>query len=243
MATTVRDIATRALRRIGVLAAGQVPNAGQSQGALDRLNDWLDALKAERLSAYTVARATATLTASQTSFSVGTGGNINIARPAYIEDVNYVDNSVSPALEVDIGPLLTEQQYQAIPQKTQTSARPSLAYYNPTYPLGTLIPWPISTGASLLWAVYYAAVVDEYATFNDAVALPPGYRLMMISNLAVQLLGDYGRQPDQLLVDQAAEAKAVVKRANERLRLMQFPAESLIGTGGGRFDIRTGTSW
>lgn len=240
MATTVRDIATRALRGIGVLAAGQVATNAQAQGALDRLNDWLDEAKADNLLAYTVTRTTATLTASQASFTVGAGGNIAIARPVFIEDVNYVDNSVSPALEIDLGPLLNEQQYQAIPQKALTGTRPAAVYYNPTFPLGTLIPWPIPTDANLLWAIYYAAVVDEYASINDAVALPPGYRRMLVANLAMELLGDYQRDAPAGLPQRAALSKATVMRLNDRPQVMKFPPEALLGRAMGGWDIRTG---
>jgi hypothetical protein len=157
----------------------------------------------------------------------------------YIEDVNYVDNSVSPALEIDLGMLLTEQEYQAIPVKSLTGSRPAAAYWNPTFPLGTLIPWPIPTDANLLWAIYYAEAVEEFATINDLVALPPGYRRMLTTNLAVELLDDYSRQAPPLLVRAAADSKAVVKRSNERLRLLQFSPEALPGASWG-FSIRTG---
>jgi len=147
---------------------------------------------------------------------------------------------VSPALEIPLGPLLTEDEYAAIPLKALAGTRPARAYYNPTYPLGTLIPWPIPTAASLLWAVYAPAAVDEFADINAAVALPPGYRRMLTKALAVELLPVYVRETNPLLVSQAADAKATVKRRNERLRSMAFPPEALIGSGVGGWDIRVG---
>lgn len=240
MATTVRDVATRALRLLGVLAAGEVPDAGQATIALETLNDWLDQGKADRPRIYTVARDTATLTASQASFTVGSGGNVNIARPVFLDRVAYVDNSVSPALEIPLGRLLTDDEYAAIPNKALTSTRPQAAYYRPDFPLGVLIPWPISTGASLLWAIYHPVAVDEFSAINDVVTLPPGYRLMFITKLAIMMAPIFSRQVSRELARMAYDAEAIVARANERERAVMFPAEALFGSGGYGYNIRTG---
>lgn len=241
MATVVRDLAIRTLRLLGVLAVGQVPSAGQAQVFLEGLNDWLDEKKADRPLIYTVARDTATLTPSAASFTVGTGGAINIGRPMFLDHVNYVDNSVSPALEIPLGRLLTDDEYAAIPNKALTSIRPQAAYYRPDFPLGMLIPWPISTGASLLWAVYHPVAVDEFADINVTVALPPGYRRMLITNLAVDLAPIFQRDVPPLLVRTAAQSMAVVMRANDRPREIMFPPEALIGSAGYAWNFRTGS--
>lgn len=243
MATTVRDVCTRALRLLGVLGPSEVPDAGQATIALETLNDWLDQGKADRPRIYTVARTAATLTPSAASFTVGFGGAIvigTVGRPVFLDHVNYVDNSVSPALEVPLGRLLTDDQYAAIPNKTQTSTRPVSAYYRPDFPLGLLIPWPISTGASLLWAIYYPVSVDEFADINVTVTLPPGYRLMLITKLAVMMAPIFQREIPAILTKMAYEAEAIVARANERDREVMFPAEALFGSGGYGFNIRTG---
>lgn len=240
MATTVRDVATRALRLLGVLGPSEVPDAYQGAIALESLNDWLDQGKADRPRIYTVARDTATLTPSATSFTVGSGGTINIARPTYLDRVALVDNSVSPAVETPLGRLLTDDEYAAIPNKALTSTRPQAAYYRPDFPLGVLIPWPISTGASLLWAIYHPVSVEEFSTINDSVSLPPGYRLMLITKLALMLAPIFQRDVPPTVLRMAAEAEAIVARANERPRDVMFPAEALFGSGGGGFNFWSG---
>lgn len=239
---TLLDLITEAFVDAGVKAPGEVPNATQADIGLRKMNGLLDQWKAERLNCYTVGRATATLTASQTSFTVGPSGNIAITpRPVYIDHVTYVDNSVTPAVEISLGELLNDDQYAAIVQKSLTSTRPSRAYYRPDFPTGTLIPWPISTGSSLLWAVYYAVPIDEYTAVTTTVSLPPGFKRMMVSNLALELLPAYSREAHPILMKAADQSKGVVKRSNERARLLQFPAESLIGSGSGApWSILTG---
>lgn len=240
MATTFRDVATRSLRFLGVLGPGEVPDAGQATVALETCNDWIDQGNADRPRIYTVARDTATLTASQASFTVGTGGNINITRPVFIDSVAYVDNSVSPAIEIPLGRPLTDDEFALIPNKSLTSTRPAAAYYRPDFPLGVLIPWPIPTDANLLWAIYHAVAVSEFATINDAVAFPPGYRLMFITKLAIMMAPIFQRDIPPILARMADEAERIVARANERPREVMFPAEALFGSGGYNFDIRTG---
>lgn len=240
MATTFRDLATRSLRLLGLLGPGEVPDAGQAAIALETLNDWIDQGKADRPRIYTVARTTATLTPSAASFTVGDGGDVDIERPVFIDRIAYVDNSVSPALEIPIGRPLTDAEYALIPNKALTSTRPQAAYYRPDFPLGVLIPWPISTGASLLWAIYHPVAVDEFASISVDVTLPPGYRLMFITKLAIMMAPIFSRVVGRELSKMAAEAEAIVARANERQQPMMFPPEALLGNGGGFWDARTG---
>jgi hypothetical protein len=240
MATTVRDVATRALRLLGVLEPSEVPNAGQAAIVLETLNDWMDQGKADRPRIYTVARDTATLTPSAASFTVGTGGAINIARPVFLDSIGLVDNSVSPANEIPLE-LLTDEKYASIPNKALTSTRPQAAYYRPDFPLGLLIPWPISTGASLLWALYHPVAVDEFTDVNTVVTLPPGYRLMLITKLAIMMSPIFSRQVSRELARMAYDAEAIVARANERDRDVMFPAEALFGSGGYGYNFRSGT--
>lgn len=242
MPVYIRDIVTDALADIGVLGAGEVADAGQGSAALRKLNSRLDLWKARNLFIPHLTRATATLTASQASFTVGAGGQINIPRPGLgqLERVTYIDTGTNPALELSLGPLLLEAEYQAIPDKAETGSLPSQVYYNPTYPLGTLYPFPIPTGAGLQWVLYYWAPVAEFADINVVVDLPAGYRQLLITALAVDLLPSYSRQPNPALVAQAAEAMRTVTLSNQRLVMLHNDADG-ITHGWGAVDIYSGS--
>src|SRR5678815_3261439 len=238
---TVADVITDALMDLGVLADGQTPDASQSTQGLRRLVRFLKLCRTENLYIPLIARATATLTPSATSFTVGTGGNINIVRPGLqqVEKVNYLDSSVSPANEISLGPLMTEAEYEAIPMKTQTSTRPARVYYNPTYSsnLGTLIPWPISTGASLQWVFYYHAALTDFAAISDTVTVPDGYEQFLVKNLALELAPSFGvREINPALIQQATEARRMVTRSNQRAVELNFEFN-----GGGQYDIKSDT--
>jgi hypothetical protein len=237
--TTALDLITAALEDLAVLADGDVPTAGQGSHALDALNALIDQWAAEKLTVPAVTLTTATLTANQASFTVGAGGNINIARPVYLEQVNFIDTATTPDTEFTLPPLLTEQAWAGIVQKALTSTLPQLAYYSPTYPLGTLYPWPIPTQANLLWAIYHWAALAELAAITTVFSLPPAYERMIVKNLAVELAPSYSLDANPVLIRQAGHSMDVVKRANFRMTDMSFPSEALIGHGGG-WDIRTG---
>lgn len=237
---TAADLCRAALREIGVLSADEAGAAGDITYAFERLNRFLDRLAAEKQSIYAVTRtATAALTASQASFTVGSGGNISIARPVFLDHVGYIDQATDPDTEFPLK-LLTEAEYQAWPLKALTSTRPTAAYYSPTYPTGTLYPLPIPTDANLLWAVYHWTAVTQFAAQGTTVALPPAYEEMLVTNLALLLCPSFERPPNPILVRAADKAMSVVKGANSRLRELTFPQESLIQGGGAAWSIRTG---
>ncbi len=223
----VRDIVTDSLREIGVLAAGETATADDANFGLDALNRLVDQWAAERLAIYTNTRTVFTITSGTSSYTVGSGGTADIAFPVFVDHVNFQDTSQSPTLEYQMQPL-TNDAYSRIPIKTLTSPRPTSYYWNPTYPLGTLILWPMPTLTTLQGVIYHPTAVTEFTSLSTAVSLPPGYRRMLVKNLAVELSPSYERPPSEELSRQAIESKATVKRANTVLMDMQVDAGALI---------------
>jgi hypothetical protein len=221
---TVLDVITAALGDLAVLEEGEVPNAAQSEQALAALNAWLDEQKLAPGSMFTVTRTLLTLAASDGSYDVGLtagAGNLIIDRPANmaaIDRVNLVDTTPDPDLETPLH-RQTEAEYQQTSQKALTSSYPSDWYYNPTYPLGTLILWPAPTLSTLKVAFYARAAVSEFA--------------------ALELAPAYSKQPNALLLMQQSKAEAAVKRANFRPVEQTFGAD-VPGVGGSGYDIRQG---
>lgn len=228
---TVLDIVTASLQALGAIQAGEEPSAVDAAYCFARFNDFVDACAAERLDIYTITRTTATLTANQASFTVGTGGNINIVRPVYLENVRFQDTSITPTLEYPLTEL-TDDSYAQLAQKGQTSTLPAYYYYNPTFTsgtgLGTLIPWPIPTSATLQWVIYAPTAIPQFAALTDTVALPPGYRRFLISNLALEIAPGYDKlQIAPSLVQIAQESKMAIKRANVRMRDLSLDPATL----------------
>ena len=232
----VRDIVTAALRELGVLASGEVATADEANSGLEELNRLVDQWAGERLLIYRVTRTTWTISATQ-NYTVGAGGTVNVVRPVYLDHVNLIDTSTDPDQEIPLTPL-TDDGWAAITQKAATSTQPTNWYYNPTFPLGTLSLWPISSSATLQGALYAPQQASEFASLEEVISLPPGYRRMLVKNLARDLAPSYDRPVHPELKEEAIESKATVKRNNRRLSDLSFDA-AVLG-GGGFFDIYTG---
>src|SRR3972149_6528949 len=210
----VRDIVTAALRELGVKAAGEVITADEADSGLEELNRLVDQWAGERLLIYRVTRTTWTISATQ-NYTVGTGGTVNVVRPVYLDHVNLIDTSTDPDQETPLTPL-TDDGWAAITQKAATSTQPTNWYHNQPFPLGTLSLWPIPSSATLQGALYAPQQTSEFTSLDEVISLPPGYRRMLVKNLARDLAPSYGRAVHPELKEEAIETKATVKRNNYR---------------------------
>lgn len=234
---TVQDICTQALEELGVIAAAQVPTAEDSDYALRRLNRLCDRMKIEGLMRpYPQTRTTFALGAIPTgSSTVGAGGDFNVARPPFIDYVAFYDTTVSPIMEMPLGEPVTDQAYAAIPLKTLTSTYPALAYYNPTFPLGTLKTWPVPTIGTLVGVIYAPSALAEFSALTDVISIPPGYRDFFVTQIALMLAPGFRKTPSPELVRMAAAAKSSVQAANVRQSDLGMDAGALVG--GDRADV------
>lgn len=243
--TTVLDLIKGSLADIGVLQPGESAEAADAAIALDRLNDWIDGLKLEGLTVYTNSRATWSIT-SASSYTVGSGATVNIARPPSPNDIlaiGFQETSVSPAWERLVD-LLDEGQYEAIVMKSMTSQYPLAWYYNPTYAagFGALIPYPIPTSSTLLGVIYVPAPIDEYATTATVLALPPGYRRFLRSNLAVELAPAFDQPLTPQLIAAATSSKERIKASNYRMGELSTGRLGQIFGRSGKSNIYTGST-
>ena len=70
------DIISRALKDIGALEAGETPAPADAQDAFDMLNDMIDQWSNEQMMVYYKTEIIFTLTAGQTQYTIGPGGQI-----------------------------------------------------------------------------------------------------------------------------------------------------------------------
>lgn len=240
MATVYDALIVPALKEIGVTGASETPTAGEADDALLALNRLIDQMAAQRLQMYAEGRTTWSITSGTPNYFLGptsvTTGLILPIRPTRLDHVSFFDTS-TPALEHQL-PILTDDAF-ALYQKGFTNLWPQVCYYNPTFSLGNLILLPTPTDTGLVGALYYPDPVVEFAGLSTVVSLPPGYREMLVTNLAVNLASSYEKPLDPLLMKRAQDAIAVVKRNSAKLMDMSFDAGALI-SGGGSWDIRSG---
>lgn len=243
---TVLDLITRALMDLKVYQPGETVSNDDAASGLVTLNDWIDALATEGLTIFTVTRTTWAIVSGTSSYTIGAGGVINVARPMNpqaIENIGYQDTSLTPVQEVQLGPVLTEDQYAAVPVKTLQAVYPAAFYYNPTFGssgLGLLRPLPIPTSSTLQGVIYTPTPVSEFAALTDTVSLPPGYRRFFRTNLAKELGPEFDAQLSPDLQQAAVDSKANIKRTNIRLVDLSCGDAALLFGGGGPSNIYTG---
>jgi hypothetical protein len=230
---TPNDLIQKALQRITVLSEGETMSSKQAADGLDTLNSLVDAWAADRLMIYQQTRTQFTIVANTATYTVGSGGDVNIVRPVYVDHINYiVDTTVTPNLEIQMQPL-TDDAWAKVPIKDLTSVYPTCWYWNPTFDTSraTLTLWPVPTASNLGGAIYYQGpAIAEFASLDTVILMPPGYRRMMITNLAAELVSEYGINPQTVptLLQQASVSLATVKRANIELMDLSLDAAALV---------------
>lgn len=243
---TVSQLITAALQDLRVLQVGESASANDAAYGLNRLNDWINGLATEGLTVYSRVRTTWTIS-SASNYTIGTGATINCARPTgpmAIENVGFQDTSVSPTIEYNLGPVLTEDAYAGIAQKALTSVYPQSVYYNPTFSsgFGLIYLWPIPTSSTLQGVIYTQVPVDEFSALADTISLPPGYRRFLRTGLAKELASAFDSPLTPDLQQAAIESKADIKRANQRLMdLSSGVAGILFGGAGPHYNIYSDT--
>jgi len=229
------DLITRAMRRIGVLAAGAVPTADEMTDGFSILNEMIDSWTLERLMLYAEVRALFPLTNAVNTYTIGVGGVFNAARPLAISKAGLVRAS-PPAVEVPLH-IFTDTQYERIPVRSITG-EPQGVYLIRTWPLATvfLLPIPDSTGLQL--ALSGPTAIAQFADISSTdYTFAPGYARAIRYNLAVELAPEYGVTADPVVMAIAAESKGKIKAANIQLDDLGFDP-ALLGVGA-RYDIYT----
>ena len=214
--TTARSIVTRALRHLGVTAAGEVPTADEAQDALDTLNDMLEGWSNEHLTIVSITTTQFALQAGKLAYTLGQQApvDVNMVWPSEIEQaqVRVLDNPQQLDLPITV---INEQEYAHIRLKTTPSTYPQAVWLHTTFPNATANFWPQPTQINdiILWT---RGSVGNFATLDTDIALPRGYRRAIQYNLELELADEHGRQVTQNTFRLANETKMWLKVINTK---------------------------
>lgn len=228
----VRAIITDALIEIGAVAAASSIDPYLGQLGLLRLQNQIDGWAAERLTLSLLKRTPFVMPSGTSSITIGPGGAVNIQRPMFITQINYVIPGSSPAVEVAMGEM-DEDSYAAMSIKDLQSALPQQYFYQTNLDdvLGSLFVWPKVT-QNVTIVLYNPQAVGVPATLDDDLTGPPGYAEAFMYQLALRLCTPLGRNPPPLLPQLATEAIARMKRPNVDPGLLGIDT-ALAARGGG----------
>lgn len=228
---TANGLAGQALRDLGVIRNGFTASADMLAEMLVLLNQMLDEWNAEGLSVFSETRATYSLTAGDSEYTLGaSGADFTATRPAWVMRAGRIATS---GANEDPVRLLTLAEWQR---------KSDGLYVVMDYPLITLKLYPEpSTGETLV--LYTPEPLGSFADGTTVYTFPPAYEIALRRNLAAAaapMMSPHFKQVQPLLdrVDRAAMAS---KRAIQRLNFKPGIAtidNALISSG--RFDIELG---
>ncbi len=182
---TANDFITRGLKALGTLGRTEVPTAGQFTDGLYCFNQLRESWSTNKLMSYATLERSFSLSANTQSYTIGSGGVINVTRPtditqAYIRDSNNNDYQLG---------IISREVWNTITSKSQTSQFPTTLFYDSTYPLGVIYLWPIPTVA---YTLFYDSTLNQVtaSTGTVSISMPPGYERCFVSNLALELMAN-----------------------------------------------------
>ena len=233
---TGNDLIASALRLIGVLASGETPSASEANDALMIANQMLDSWTAERLMIFGGSMQEFSLTPTKQTYTLGTGGDFNMPRPARIERMGIVSlNNPAQPLELPLE-MLTDEQWEDIPVKLIPSSLPQEVYDDGAFPLRNLSFWSIPSVACNI-RIYSWSALTQFDLFTD-ITFPPGYMKAIRYNLAVDLCPEFGRSVSPEVAMQAVSSKAIIKSIN--IPLLDLRCDAAVAGDGGGFNWLTG---
>jgi len=206
---TGQTIVNRALRLLGVIASGETPTADESADALTAINSMLDSWRNDRLMAYALQNETLSMVASQSSYTVGTGGDLNTTRPVSIEGAFMREGGIDYPVRI-----IDAEEFNSIPDKTSTSNLVHLVYYEGTMATGTLKVWPVPDTTNVLHLT--TRVPFTALTLGGTVSLPPGWEEAIAANGAIAIAPEFQASPSQPVVKMANDSLKGIKRANSK---------------------------
>lgn len=235
---TALTIITDAMVEIGAYAPGDTVSSVHQQLGLLRFQNQLDSWQADALTLNLQDRDTFLLTSGTSTFTIGPSGNLVTTRPVFVAGVNYLNPGSSPANEVPMAPMDSDQ-FMALSIKGLSSSLPQQYYYDAAMPNATMFIWP-TVSQNVTLALYLDRGIDIPATITTSVTGPQGYAEAFMYQLALRLCGPMAKPTPPGLAEMAAAAFARMKRPNIDPGLMGID-QALAPTYAGAFNVLTGT--
>jgi hypothetical protein len=226
--TTARSLIYDGLLDIGVVSNEEPMQAPMAEQGLRLLNNLLDSWSLERLTIYYTPPTVLTWPAGTQQLTWGPGGDVPTARPIALQP--YAQYRDVTGLELPLLVTTHQEEYAALVLKQQTASTLQVLYYAPSMPTGTLYGWPVTT-QSWQVIVYPWQVLGRFPGLDDQIDFPPGYERALRVGLALEAAASYAAQPSPMLGAILNEAKAAIKRTNQRIPVLGLDP-AIAGDGG-----------
>ncbi len=212
---TALDILNSAARLIGVLAEGEALTSPQANNGLQSLNNMLDSWSNEQMMIAARVQETFALANGQGAYQMGTGApDFNTSRPQKIENIVWQQPTGSYPFNLGIE-IITQDRWAAIVVPTVPSNIPTQMWPQYGNPYVTLNFWPVPSVVNNV-VIWSWKALSELSSLTTTFSMQPGYQKAVIYNTALELAPEYGVTPSELIIAQAIESKAVIKRMNNQ---------------------------
>jgi hypothetical protein len=211
---TALDLIASSLRLVNVMASGETVPIGMANESLAVLNDMIDSWNTDRLAIYTTRIDDFPFVLDKQSYTLGTGGDFNIPRPAQIDAMSsiIIENPDNP-VEVPITMYTVSDWQTELAVKKVPGNFPLICYDDGGFPLRTLNFWPIPTIQPNNFRLYSWQALPAQS-LAVAVNLPPGYKEAFRYNLAIRLGAEFAAPIPASVAQIAVESLARLKTIN-----------------------------
>lgn len=211
---TANDLVNRTLRQLNVTAAGESATIDESNDALKTLIEMIDSWNADRLAIYTTGSHDFPFTIGKQAYTLGSGGDFNMTRPARIDSMSAIltQNQANP-IEVPMAMYTIDQWQNQIPVKEVSSSFPQICYDDGSFPLRILNFWGIPSQQNSV-RIYSWQPLILPTSLQATIILPAGYAEAFRTNLAVRLASEFNATLRPEVSAIAVESLARIKTMN-----------------------------
>lgn len=224
MIETTGDLITFTLRSANINGVGQTPLAEDSNTGLQYLRWLMAQWRRKRWMVWNLP-STALVSTGANSYSIGPGGDYNIARPDKIHAAWCRMKPFSGPNPVDLPLSIIEakEDWAQIAIKDLKSI-PAAVFYDSSFPMGRIFFWPVPPGGDYEMHLVTKADLPTYTTLTDPLALPEEYEEAAMWSLCVKLQLSYGLPANPGHVAAMKVAINTIEMANSQIGLLSMPA-------------------
>jgi hypothetical protein len=219
---TPLDLITLSLKQAGVVGIGQPVQAENANDAFTLLNMMLGQWNRRRWLVYHLVDVAKVATGAQ-SYTIGIGGDFNVARPDRIESayVRLLNNSGPNQTDVPLTLMQSMEDYSRIALKSMV-AFPSYVFLDSDFPLGRVYLWPVPSPRYEIHLLLKAEL-PAFDTMSQDIELPAEYAEAIMYNLAGRLRPHFQLPADPSITALARSSLNTVRNANTQIPTLQMP--------------------
>lgn len=183
------NLVKAALRKLGVLAAGQTPTSEDYTNGQTALNSLISSFQGLGLTLWKRKEISITLTANR-DYTIGISQTVNTAFPLRIETAQLITTTGGSRQDLEI---MGRAEFMRL--NATSTGSPTAISYQPKINLGVLSVWPIpdtATQSAKTILLTVRTAFEGFTASGETPDLPQEWQLPLIYGTAVLLAPEYG---------------------------------------------------